>query len=285
MKLTNYIIDLGRVVAYYPNLKKVTESTTSSILLCQLLYWSNKTKDGWIWKNSEEIEEETGLTYNEQKTARRTLVDLGLLEEENKRLSHSIRFRINQDALNARWEKITGDKTEPIVKEEAPVVVPIVTPVAPVEGTIEASFMKPLPPVEPRRTAVEKKGDMLDALLDAEKSPGMQKMRAKISIKQKIEKKFGVIADDKRWDAFIEFVHNRQEKENQSIERFIDWAIQEGFNAMYWSPEKMKTLWPQAFIKADNSKPREDFVEKLPEKKEEECAPMPTDIGRKRELY
>jgi hypothetical protein len=145
--------------------------------------------------------------------------------------------------------------------------------------------MKPLPPVEPRRTAVEKKGDMLDALLDAEKSPGMQKMRAKISIKQKIEKKFGVIADDKRWDAFIEFVHNRQEKENQSIERFIDWAIQEGFNAMYWSPEKMKTLWPQAFIKADNSKPREDFVEKLPEKKEEECAPMPTDIGRKRELY
>ncbi len=62
MRVAEFVIDLGRTVAYYPSLKKITGSATSTILLCQLLYWTNKAKDGWIWKTTSEIEEETGLT-------------------------------------------------------------------------------------------------------------------------------------------------------------------------------------------------------------------------------
>ena len=94
MKLTNYIIDMGRVVAYYPKLRLVTGSTTATILFCQLLYWLDKTSDGWIYKDSYDITEETGLSIYEQQTARKVLIELGVLTEEYKRLDHKIAFRI-----------------------------------------------------------------------------------------------------------------------------------------------------------------------------------------------
>jgi hypothetical protein len=47
----------------------------------------------------------------------------------------------------------------------------------------------------------------------------------------------------------------------------------------------MKTLWPQAFMENDANKMRENFVEKLPDRKDEEFVSMPRDIGRKRETY
>ena len=113
MQLSNYILDLGRAVAYYPGLKLITGSTTATIMLCQFLYWTDKSKyNGWVWKTSGEIEEETGLTYNEQRTARRILVEKSLLEEEFKRLDHTTRFRINVAELNSQWEKATGKKAK-----------------------------------------------------------------------------------------------------------------------------------------------------------------------------
>lgn len=105
MKFTDFLQDVGRPVAYYPKMKKLTGSTTATILLCQFMYWRGKESggDGWLYKTSEEIEEETGLTYNEQKTARKSLVDNGLIEEHYARLDHQLRFRINLDAINDKW--------------------------------------------------------------------------------------------------------------------------------------------------------------------------------------
>jgi len=275
MKLSNYIIDLGRVVAYYPNLKKVTESTTATILLCQLLYWTPKAKDrnGWIYKNADEIEEETGLTYNEQKTARKILVEKKLVEEEFKRLDHTNCYRVNQEELNTQWEKVTGEKVEPIVEEKKTFPA----------GSIEAEFMTPQVPQIVQAEPM-KKGDLVDGFVAALNSSGMKKMNALIVIKDKIEKRLHIVADDKRWQSFIEFVYVKQEKEGKSIDKFIDWALKSGFDPLYWSPEKMRTIYPQAFMVADVNKPREDFVQKLPERKEEVFAPMPKDIGRERHL-
>ena len=106
MKLTDFIVDVGRPVAYYPGLKKVTKSTTATILLCQFVYWLGKgeMKDGTIYKTSAQLEEETGLTYEEQKTARLRLVYLGVLEEHYARLDHNIHFKVNVDAINSLWE-------------------------------------------------------------------------------------------------------------------------------------------------------------------------------------
>jgi hypothetical protein len=110
MKLSDYISDIGRVVAYYPNLKKITGSTTATVLLCQFIYWSDKAEknNGWVEKNAAQIEEETGLTRNEQRTAKRELQEKGLLEMHRQRLRHNSRYKINKEKINELWDAQNG---------------------------------------------------------------------------------------------------------------------------------------------------------------------------------
>lgn len=107
MKLTEFLSDIGRPVAYHPGIKRITGSTTATILLCQLIYWTGKQADpdGWIYKTSAELEEETGLTYLEQTTARKVLIARGLIEEIYKRLDHQMKFRVMADAIEQEWGK------------------------------------------------------------------------------------------------------------------------------------------------------------------------------------
>ena len=261
MGLTDYISDVGRPVAYYPKLKSVTGSTTATIFLCQLLYWSDKTDDGWIWKTSDEMEEETGLTYNEQKTAKEKLEELNLIEYEFKRLDHTSRYKVNQDELNRLWELLSGLKMKTIEKKKAKEVAP-----------------KP-EATQPKR--VEKKGDWLDCLIDTANTPELQKMEKMNEMRGLVEKKLNINTKNKKWDMFIEYAYNRQTKDSQPLSRFIEWALSNGFNPIYWTAEKMTTIWPQAFISATSMKPRDDFVEKLPEYVEKEVAPMPRHLGKK----
>ncbi len=108
MKLTDFLQDVGRPVAYYPSLRKITGSTNATILLCQFIYWRGKESDpnGWLYKTAEDIEQETGLSYGEQKTARRDLIAAGLLEEYYARLDHQMRFRLLLEAINEKWGTI-----------------------------------------------------------------------------------------------------------------------------------------------------------------------------------
>ena len=271
MKLTNYILDLGRAVAFYPGLKGITHSTTATILLCQFLYWSDKSKDnGWIWKNSYEIEEETGLTYNEQRTARKILFDLNLLEENPKPLEHTIYFRIKQEELNKQWEEYTGKKTISTKEKTA------------AEKKIEEEFSKPQVPQVSREDLI-KRGDLVDSFADAVVSPGMKKLNICDEIRKKVEKAFHVNTENnKKWGQFIEFVYERQEQHGEQVDIFLKWALREGFNPIYWTPEKMKTLWPGAFVQ-ETDEAKKAFIQELPEQVESAYAPMPKDIGRKNE--
>ena len=105
MKLSDYIKGVGRPIAYYPGLRSITGSTTATIFLCQFVYWTGKESsgDGWIYKTSSDIESETGLSYDEQKTARSKLVKEGLIEERYARLEHQMYFKVNLDNLNEKW--------------------------------------------------------------------------------------------------------------------------------------------------------------------------------------
>lgn len=92
---------VGHPVAYFPKLGGYLDSVTAGVFLCQMIYWHDKaTSDLGVYKSSEEITEETGLTYREQATARKKLVSLGLIEETNKRLEHRIYFKFNVDAFD-----------------------------------------------------------------------------------------------------------------------------------------------------------------------------------------
>ena len=102
MKLSDMLRNLGGMVAYYPSLRRITGGARATILLCQLSYWDGRGiyEDGWIYKTAAELSEETGLSYDEQVTARKQLVERGLIEEYYARLEHRMLFRIKVDAIN-----------------------------------------------------------------------------------------------------------------------------------------------------------------------------------------
>ena len=266
-KLTNYILDLGRVIAFYPGLKRITGSTNASILLCQLLYWTDKTRDdGWIYKTADEIEEETGLTYHEQKSAREILVEnLGVVEEEFKRLDHTSRYRVNQYALNVAWEKATEGKSvtkarkapkkqskpvpsnllkgEQLVLPEIALTNPVVeTPVSTITHTDTATVVTSGSPVA-HRSDVKKKGGWVEAMLEFDKSSAGEKERERKRIKALFESRLHINLNTPSWHTLIDFAYMRYTKFKENPDLFINWALANGFDPVYWNAKKMISLY------------------------------------------
>ncbi len=123
MRLSDLLPDPGPPVAYYPRLRPLTGSTNATLFLCQLLYWHGKQRDrhGWILKRgsaakqdregklsplNQSIEEETGLTYKQQKAARRILRARGFLHERQNRLQHLMYFKLDVEAIEAAWKRL-----------------------------------------------------------------------------------------------------------------------------------------------------------------------------------
>jgi hypothetical protein len=65
-----------------------------------------------VYKTAEEIEEETGLTYKEQRYVRKLLTRLGFISETYKRTSHKLFFKFNVETfmewLNSKGEQNLG---------------------------------------------------------------------------------------------------------------------------------------------------------------------------------
>ncbi|WP_175803707.1 hypothetical protein [Burkholderia ambifaria] len=111
MAATDYLLDLGHPVAYYPGLVKHLGSVNAVLFFSQIFYWQDKAaSDLGVYKTVEEIETETGMTYREQATARKQLVERGVLVETNKRLEHRVYYRIDLDRLNEMLESANCGK-------------------------------------------------------------------------------------------------------------------------------------------------------------------------------
>jgi len=98
--MTNIIKELlKRPIAYQPVIAKAFGSVNLGILWSQLYYWSDKMndKDGWIFKTSRQLYEETALSRKEQETARKIGLSLGVLEEKLSGNPATLHFRINED--------------------------------------------------------------------------------------------------------------------------------------------------------------------------------------------
>lgn len=104
MRLSDFLRDAGRTVAYSPAIARLT-GVKECVFLCQLIYWHDKGEDGWVYKTRDQIEEETGLSHEEQANARKRLKQLGLLDERHARLQHRVYYRANLSALNDLWEQ------------------------------------------------------------------------------------------------------------------------------------------------------------------------------------
>ncbi|WP_187153328.1 hypothetical protein [Candidatus Arsenophonus triatominarum] len=61
---------IGNPHAYYPNLAKPLGGLTAAILFSQIFYWQDKANSELgVYKTRDDLEEETGLTHDEQRTA------------------------------------------------------------------------------------------------------------------------------------------------------------------------------------------------------------------------
>ena len=101
MRPSDLLLDFGRPVAYYPGLVKHFGSVNAVIFFSQIFYWQDKTdSELGVYKSSEDITAETGLSYREQLTARKHLVKRGILIETDRRLEHKIYYRIDCEQLD-----------------------------------------------------------------------------------------------------------------------------------------------------------------------------------------
>ncbi|TDY26282.1 hypothetical protein B0G81_6792 [Paraburkholderia sp. BL6665CI2N2] len=100
MRAADVLRELGRPIAYYPFLSRYLGGVNASVFFCQIFYWQDKAaSELGVHKTVEQLEEETGLSYEEQRTARRALRSKGVLIETAKRIEHKTYFRIDDDAL------------------------------------------------------------------------------------------------------------------------------------------------------------------------------------------
>ena len=303
MRLTDYIIGVGRPVAYYPSLKKITGSTISGLLLCQFLYWTDKTKDGWIYKDSAQLEKETGLSYNEQRTAKKKLLENDLVESDYMRLNHVTRFRVKQEVLNALWEQVSGENTILIenknqrqlrldeaknYKEENPVKEEPKEPEKPRDTKEDIAKKMAIAKQAVKEKAVlrhEVKGkpDFIAEAIGSDKAKEVNnKIKALAEIRELVESKLHINARNIRWTKFIEHAYKMYIKKEQDPAIFLNYIVRAGFDAQYVTPEKLITRYPQAYIEDKKNKPTDDFCETLPQPEDEsEFITMPDDVRKR----
>ena len=107
----------GKPIAYYPKLAKPLGGVNASILFSHFFYWHDKTQhELGVYRTAEEIELETGLSVQEQRTARNKLKERGVLIETEKRIEHRIYYKLDLDAFDdlmlqhSRSEESTAPK-------------------------------------------------------------------------------------------------------------------------------------------------------------------------------
>lgn len=133
----------GHPIAYHPLLAKFFGSVNASIFFGQLAYWEPRSANPQlgVYKTAKEWTEETGLSYREQSTARKLLVDAGYLTETHQRLEHRMFFRIEWQIFNCNfyaWVEnrggsfaLDGASTEGEVPNDDPAIRGAQTPKSP----------------------------------------------------------------------------------------------------------------------------------------------------------
>ena len=102
MSLSKSLQDIGRPVVFYPKLGRFFGSNNAAIFFAQLSYWLERTDcaEG-VYKTAAEWTEETGLSVQEQRTARAQLKSKGYLSETHYRIEHKIYYSLDIAKIDA----------------------------------------------------------------------------------------------------------------------------------------------------------------------------------------
>jgi hypothetical protein len=100
MKLTDLLESLGNVICYYPAIARLV-GVKENIFLSHVFFWTGKSHDGWIYRTTDELYNETGLSPREQHLVRHNLSSVGILEIKQGR--NRIFIRVSPEKLNEFW--------------------------------------------------------------------------------------------------------------------------------------------------------------------------------------
>lgn len=95
------IVSEHGIVAYYAAFAHLTGTVQAGIFLSQMVYWSARSQDGWVFRTQAELTEETGLSRFEQETARKRLRGLGVIQEERRGVPARLYYKVDFDRLSA----------------------------------------------------------------------------------------------------------------------------------------------------------------------------------------
>jgi hypothetical protein len=89
----------GKKIAYDVVYTKITGRLTAGVMLSQLMYWYSVMGGREFYKSNEELCEETGLSIDELKSAKKLLESKGFIKVELKSLPRKTYYTINEEVL------------------------------------------------------------------------------------------------------------------------------------------------------------------------------------------
>lgn len=93
-------IEAGGIIAYKVAYAKIPGSNPiAAIFLSQVAYWSARSEDGWCWITHDNLEDQTGLSRDQQDRAAKFLVGAGILKKELRGLPAKINYLVDFEAL------------------------------------------------------------------------------------------------------------------------------------------------------------------------------------------
>ena len=101
MQLSEFITEFVTPIQFYPRIAAVA-GAKATILIGQLIGWHEASRLEWLCWTMDEIQQATGLSKVEQRTARRKLKQLGFLKELENRLEHKMYYQVQFDKIWSR---------------------------------------------------------------------------------------------------------------------------------------------------------------------------------------
>lgn len=110
--------DQRNLIVVHKSFKLITGSYNSAVMLSQLLYWSDKGKYEWIYKNYKDWFNETGITQGELTNAKRNLKKLGIIDWQVKKANGvpTTYYKINFETLAI----LIQEYTKKTMQEQSP---------------------------------------------------------------------------------------------------------------------------------------------------------------------
>lgn len=100
---------LDSPIAFHRCFVDITGSVNAALMLSQAVYWQRRNEEGkWWFQTREKWTDETGLTRDEQETARKKLLKLGFWKEELRGIPAKLYFQVDLEQLITA---ICGDPT------------------------------------------------------------------------------------------------------------------------------------------------------------------------------